>query len=74
MGRKVMVYSYWTWTPGEGLGQIPPAKRSQPQIEALRGLAILFSGEQVDEDDLGCDGSYLPQQPATTLGGSATPA
>ncbi|HTI03431.1 MAG TPA: hypothetical protein VL752_20995 [Acidisoma sp.] len=58
MTRKIVVYSYWTWIPGEGLGQIAPTKRSQAQIEALRGLIILTSAEEVDAADLDADGSY----------------
>jgi hypothetical protein len=60
VGRKITVYSYWTWIPGEGLGSIAPAKRIRPEIEAMGGLAILFSGEEVDEDDLCRDGGYYP--------------
>jgi hypothetical protein len=48
--------------PGEGLGQIPKAKRSQQQIEAIGGLAIMVSGEEVDEDDLRGDGGYWPRR------------
>lgn len=58
MGSKITVYSYWTWIPGEGLGQIASAKRPRSEIEAMGGLAILFSGEEVDEDDLARDGAY----------------
>ncbi|MCB8875031.1 hypothetical protein [Acidisoma silvae] len=64
MGSSITVYSYWTWVPGEGLGQIAPAKRSRPAIEAIGGLAILFSGEEVDEDDLCRDGAYHPGKQA----------
>ncbi len=63
MGSKITVYSYWTWVPGEGLGQIAPAKRSKTEIEAMGGLAILFSGEEVDEADLCRDGAYHPGKP-----------
>jgi hypothetical protein len=55
---KIVVYSYWTWSPGEGLGQIAAAKRSLIQIEALRGLAILTSAEEVGAADLDADGAY----------------
>lgn len=61
MSRKIFVYNYWTWSPGEGLGQIAPAKRSQAQIDALRGLAIITSGEEIDVADLEADGSYLQE-------------
>lgn len=65
MASKITVYSYWTWIPGEGLGQIAKAKRTQPEIEAMGGLAILFTGEEIDEDDLCLDGAY---HPGKTLG------
>lgn len=50
MGRKLTVYSYWTWVPGEGLGQIASAKRPQAEIDALGGLAIRVTAEEVDEE------------------------
>jgi hypothetical protein len=58
VGSKITVYSYWTWIPGEGLGHIAPAKRTLSAIEAMGGLAILVSGEEVDVDDLTRDGAY----------------
>ncbi len=64
MGSRITVFSYWTWVPGEGLGQIAPAKRYRPAIEAIGGLAILFSGEEVDESDLCGDGAYHPGKQA----------
>ena len=60
MGNKIIVYNYWTWVPGEGLGQIPKAKRPLRQIEAMGGLTIHVSGEEVDEDELCQDGAYRP--------------
>jgi hypothetical protein len=50
MGRKMTVYNYWTWVPGEGLGQIAPTKRPRAEIDALGGLAIFVTAEEVDED------------------------
>jgi hypothetical protein len=74
VGNKIMVYSYWTWVPGEGLGQIPLAKLPRRQIEAVGGLAILLSGEEVDEDDLCRDGAYWPQRCARMTDQPLNPA
>ncbi|GAB0116540.1 hypothetical protein [Acidisoma sp. 7E03] len=58
MTRRIVVYDYWTWIAGEGLGQIAPVKRSLPDIEARHGLVILTSAEEVDAAQLAEDGSY----------------
>lgn len=63
MTRRTTVYDYWTWTAGEGLGQIAPVKRRLADIEALQGLAILTSAEEVDEALLAEDGSYQAPRP-----------
>jgi hypothetical protein len=52
VGQLVTVYGYWTWVPGEGLGKIACKKRTQGQIEAMAGLPIPFTGEEVDESKL----------------------
>ncbi|GAB0114198.1 hypothetical protein [Acidisoma sp. C75] len=49
MGDKTMIYAYWTWVPGEGLGGIAPGKLPLAEIEALGGLPILTSAEPIDE-------------------------
>ena len=69
MTRKIVVYNYWTWIAGEGLGQIAPVKRSRAAIEALRGLVIITSAEEVDEAALAEDGSYQAPRPAAGAAG-----
>jgi hypothetical protein len=71
----VTVFSYWTWIPGEGLGKIACKKRRRQEIEEMHHIAIPFTDEEVDETDLGVDGSYRPgelssrsrRSPATRL-------